>query len=157
MSAKSKVAVLGVFLILMCCSSAASQPFSTRPPASEFNIELINLDGPRYVGSVPGQGARSGYFVNRNLHRIATWKPSEEVPLEVSVLKVDFWLEEGAVRLEVEAYLGESPPYSRPADWEKLKKVKVAAIIFDDGSFEGEPDLAAEMAAKWMGESIAPY
>src|SRR6266536_6084052 len=76
---------------------------------------------------------RSGYFVNRNLHRIATWKPSEEVPLGVSVLKVDFWLEEGAVRLEVQAYLGESPPYSRPADWEKLKKVTVASRLVHDG------------------------
>src|SRR5207249_6378216 len=91
--------------------------------------ELINLDGPLYVASVPGPGARSGYVVTRNLRRVSTWRPSDEVPAEASVLKIDYWIDEGAVRLEVEAYLGQSPPYSRPPDWAKLKIVKVATRL----------------------------
>jgi hypothetical protein len=128
MEKPTRLALLA-FSFLLFYSQGASQQGPPRPPASEFNIELINLDSPSYVASVPGPGARSGYTVNADLRRIATWKPSEEAPAEVSVLRVQFWLEEGAVRVEVMAYLGRNPPSSRSSDWDKLKTVKVASRL----------------------------
>jgi len=133
MNDKSKAVGLGIILILIFCANGASQQVITRPPASEFNIELINLNVPKYVASVPGSGARSGYIANVDLRRIPGWKLAEEVPAEVSVVETNFWLEDGGVRLEVTAYLGQSPPYSRPADWDKLKKIKVATRLVHDG------------------------
>lgn len=100
-----------------------------QPPVSDFNVQLINLVRTTFEASVPGDGARSGLWANSNLHRIPGWKPTEEVPAEVSVLKVEFWTEEEAIRVEVKAYLGQSGPHSRPEDWEKLQTVKVASRL----------------------------
>lgn len=96
------------------------------PPVSDFNIQFLNLNNPSDL-SVPGAGTRSGFWANSNLHRIAEWKPSGEIPAEVSAMLIQYWLEDGAVRLEVTAYLGKSAPYARPPDWEKLPNVKVVS------------------------------
>lgn len=34
------------------------------------------------------------------------------------------------------------------------REIVIAAVVFDDGSFEGEPDVAAEMAADMVGNRI---
>jgi hypothetical protein len=84
------------------------------------------------VASIPGAGVRSGRWVNGNLRRIAEWKPSKEVPAEVAVLLIEFWLDGGAVKLEVTAYLGNISPNSRPPDWEKLVNAKVASRLLNE-------------------------
>jgi hypothetical protein len=129
---KSKL-VWGIGLVLVWCAGAASQTLPAPPPASDFNIEILNLDPPRYVDSVPSQGVHRGYYANGRLRRIADWTPSADVPLAVSVLKVEFWLEQGAVRLEVLAYLGETAPGSRPPDWQKLQQIKIASRLVHEG------------------------
>lgn len=120
-----------MILLLLLSSSGASQERlqrPQRPPASDFNVELINFWQTSFMASVPAAG-RSGLWAHGNLRRIPAWKPSEEVPAEVSALKIEFWTEEGAIRIEVKAYLGQSGPHSRPEDWEKLPTVKVASRL----------------------------
>jgi hypothetical protein len=130
-SALRTLVTLGLSILLFS-SPAASQDRPQRTqqrPASDFNVELINFWRTSYVASVPGAGARSGLWAHGNLHRIPAWKPTEEVPAEVSALKIEFWTEEGAIRIEVIAYLGQSGPHSRPEEWEKLPTVKVASRL----------------------------
>ena len=116
--------------ILLLAAHVTSQPRRLRPPSSDFNIEIINLEGP-FVAPVPGAGDRSGLVARHGLRRIPAWKPSEEVPVEVSALRVSFWLEENAVRIEVSAYLGpiESRPRVRTSVWDASKTAQVAVRL----------------------------
>lgn len=121
-------------IVLFCAICVAQQrptrpPTPTRPPASDFNIELLNLEGPSQLESVPGGGLRFGYLVTDGLQRIPSWKPSPEAPAEVAAMKVGFWMEDGAVKVEVIAYLGKTPPNAQPAELAKLKKVTVATLL----------------------------
>lgn len=115
--------------ILLVSLQLASQQRPPRPPSSDFNIELINLEAPSFMASVPGAGARSGYIAQANLRRISAWKPSEEVADEVAALRVGYWLEEGAVRVEVTAYLGQTVPFARLSELQKLRTTKVASHL----------------------------
>ncbi|MEP6911385.1 MAG: hypothetical protein ABI923_01450 [bacterium] len=122
------LAMLGLSLLLFSLEGASQERLQTpqRPPASDFNVELINFWRTSYMASVPGAGKRSGVWAHGNFHRIPAWKPTQEVPAEVSALRIEFWTEEGGIMIEVKAYLGQSGPHSRPEDWEKLQTVKVA-------------------------------
>lgn len=128
MNKLSRLGLLSLTIFLLSLQ-LASQQRPPRPPASDFNIELINLEAPSFMASVPGAGVRSGYLAQAKLRRISTWKPSEEVPAEVSALRLGFWLEEGAVRVEVTAYIGQSSPYALLSDLEKLRTAKVASHL----------------------------
>jgi len=132
MTAKSKLLLISA-LLLMWSGRCASQTLPTPPPVSDLNVEILNLNAPKYVGSVPDHGAHGGYYANTRLPRIAGWTPSADVPLAASILKVEFWLEERAVRIEVHAFLGEIAPGSRPPDWEKLQKIKIASRLAHEG------------------------
>jgi hypothetical protein len=132
MIAKSKL-LLVTGLVLIWAVRCPAQTLPSPPPASDFNIEILNLGVPRFEDSVPSQGAHGGYYANSRLRRVADWTPSTDIPLAVSVLKVEFWLEQGAVRLEVLAYLGEIAPGSRPPEWEKLQKIKIASRLVHEG------------------------
>src|SRR5688572_813899 len=112
--------------ILVVSLQLTAQQRPPRSPASDFNIELINLEAPSFMASVPGAGARAGYIAQAKLRRIPAWKPSEEVPDEVAALRVGYWLEEGAVRVDVTAYLGQTVPFARPSELQKLRTAKVA-------------------------------
>lgn len=116
--------------ILLLASHMTSQQRLPRPPSSDFNIEIINLEAP-FVAPVPGAGGRSGLVAQHALRRIPAWKPSEEVPVEVSAVRVSFWLEENAVRVEVSAYSGsiESGPSIRTSVWDASKTAKVAVRL----------------------------
>jgi len=107
----------------------AAQTLPTPPPVSDLNVEILNLYSSEYVGAVPEDGAHGGVYANDRLRRVVGWTPTTEVPVAVSVLKVEFWLEQSAVRLEVLAYLGEIAPGSRPPEWEKLQKIKIASRL----------------------------
>jgi hypothetical protein len=132
MSPQTKLAlVLG--LVLIWWGRGAAQTLPSPSPASDLNIEILNLYPPKYVAPVPDGGARGGYYANGRLRHIPDWTPSADIPLGVSVLKVEFWLEQGAVRLELHAYLGEIAPGSRPPDWEKLQKIKIASRLVHEG------------------------
>jgi hypothetical protein len=119
--------VVGVTLI--SSAFARSQNFPPPRPASDFNVEITNLISTKFVGSVPADGKRSGLYGNGTLRHIADWKPSADVPSAACVIKVEFWIEQDAIRVEAVAYLGEMPPNSRPADWEKLQKLKIASRL----------------------------
>ena len=118
-----------VSIMLISGATGAAQKFPPARATSDYNVELLNFGAPKYVGSVPADGQHSGMYMNSNLHRIPDWKPSTEVPLAVAVMKAEFWLEEGAVRFEVFAYLGEIAPDSKPPDWEKLQKIKIVSRL----------------------------
>jgi len=133
MIAKSKLLLItGLFLIWSGRGVSQTLP-ATPPPVSDLNVEILNLIGPEYVGSLPDHGAHGGVYANTHLPRIAGWTPSSDVPLAVSVLKVEFWLEPGGVRIEVHAFLGEIAPGSRPPDWEKLQRIKIASRLVHEG------------------------
>jgi hypothetical protein len=119
--------ILGIILI-----SGAMAGAQTLPPvraASDYNVELTNFGMPKYVGTVPADGQRSGLYMNSHLRRIAEWQPSGGVAAPAAVLKTEFWLDAGTIRFEVLAYLGEIAPDSRPPDWEKLQKIKIASRV----------------------------
>jgi hypothetical protein len=99
-----------------------------RPPSSDFNIEIINLEGPSHLEAVPGAGTPSG-FITAQLHRLSEWKPAPGSPGEVSVLKVDFKLEGDTVKVDVTAYFGKPVPQWRPPDLEKMQKAVVASRL----------------------------
>jgi hypothetical protein len=125
----SKSNLLQVGLIVIFSGIASAQNFPPARQASDFNVEISNLLSTKYVGSVPAGGQHSGLYGNGNLRRVADWQPSAEAPFAASVLRVEFWLEQDAIRIEVQAYLGEIPPNSRPPDWEKLQKIKIASRL----------------------------
>lgn len=121
-------------MILFCALAAAQQRPSRptappRPPASDFNIELINFEGPSRIESVPAGGAHLGYIATDSLQRLPAWKPSPGATGEVAAMKVGFWMEDGAVRVEVIAYIGKNVPYFQSADLAKLQKVTVATRL----------------------------
>lgn len=126
------IASLSISILLLQYDGTAQQR-SQRPPASDFDIELLNLDAPSHVYSVPGPGARDGYIAHSNLRRLAGWKPSDEVPAEVAALRVKFWSEEGAVRVEVMAHFGKSHPSFGPSEWANLVTEKVASRLVHAG------------------------
>ena len=150
-------------LLLMSSTVARAQSFPQPRQASEFNVEILNLINTRYVGSVPAGGQRSGLYGNGPLRRVADWKASAEVPAPPCVIKVEFWIEQDAIRVEAVAYLGEMPPNSRPPDWEKLQKIKIASrlvrvdetVTFDEARQVGiEPfQVKVVRAAPW---SVGP-
>jgi hypothetical protein len=119
--------------ILLLAAHVTSQHRVPRLPSSDFNIEIINLQTPEatsFVAPVPGAGGRSGLVARHGLRRIPAWKPSGEVPVEPSALRVSFSLEENAVRVEVIAYLGPTESGSlRTAEWDASKTVKVAVRL----------------------------
>jgi len=128
MISKSKL-LFGLASILIASVNAAAQTFPPARQASDFNVEILNFMATRYVGSVPGNGQHGGLYATTNLRPVPDWKPSAEVPAPAAVLKVEFWQEQDAIRVEVKAYLGEIPPNSRPPDWEKLQQIKIASRL----------------------------
>src|SRR5215471_18379054 len=132
MTPKSKLLLISA-LLLTWSGRCASQTLPTPPPVSDLNVEILNLTGSKYVGSVPDHGAHGGLYANDRLRRVAGWTPTADTPVAASVIKVEFWLEQGVVQLEVQAYLGEIAPGSRPPDWEKLPKIKIASRLVHEG------------------------
>jgi hypothetical protein len=129
MDKPQRLGLLSLIILLLSLQPAAQQR-PPRPPPSEFNIELINLEGSSVKASVPGAGVRTrGYTAQTRLRRINSWKPSEEVPMSVAALRVGFWLENVAVRVEVTAYLGPSGHYWRPWNLKNLRTAKVASHL----------------------------
>jgi hypothetical protein len=101
-----------VITLLICFGSAASQrPRETT--ASDFNIEITNLDGGKHFFSIPESPGRAGYIAHHNLNRIPGWKVSETVPEKTNAIRLRFWLEAGMPQIEVVAHLGnvETRPY----------------------------------------------
>ena len=105
-------------------ATAAAQ----RPPlrASDFNVEILNLDDRPHVLAVYEPPARGSYIAHVNLRRIRDWEPSAEVPVEASALRLQFWLEGDTPQLEVTAYLDKISPRSNP-EWEKMATTKVVS------------------------------
>lgn len=131
-------------LVLLCCGiPAASQEAQRqrRPAASDFDIEILNLLGPRFLDSVPGSGVHSGYFATNNLRRIAGWKSTEGGAGKVAALHLGYWTEGDGVRNEVIVFLGEAMPSPRPADLAKLKRVDVLTRLLR----ENEPVIISEV------------
>ncbi|MDQ2854967.1 MAG: hypothetical protein M3R68_01465 [Acidobacteriota bacterium] len=115
--------------VILCCELAVAQQRPPRHAASDFNIELLNFEGPSRLEAVPGGGAHSGLIATRSLRRIATWKPSAEASNEVAALKVEYWMEHSAVKVEVIAYVGNKMPDPLPADLGKLQQVTIATRL----------------------------
>lgn len=105
-------------------ATAAAQ----RPPlkASDFNVEILNLDDRPHVLALYEPPARGAYIAHVNLKRISNWKASAEVPVEASALRLQFWLEGNTPQLEVTAYLDKIAPRSNP-EWEKMATTKVVS------------------------------
>ena len=80
-------------------ASAAAQKLTLR--ASEFNVEVLNLDDSPHIFAIYEPPARGAYLAHVNLNRISGWKPSAEVPAEVSGFRLQFWLEGNTPQLEV--------------------------------------------------------
>lgn len=123
-----------IALTLFCVlSTASSQDRPARPPASDFNVEILNLDARNHIFSIPGSPVRAGYIAHINLTRVPDWKPSDDVPEEVAALRLQFWLDDGVSRIEVTAHLGKIAPHSRPYEWNKLTTTTVAARTLPPG------------------------
>ena len=125
----SKFHLLFLVGLLLMSSVARSQTFPPPRQASEFNVEILNLLSTKHVGSVPAGGQHSGVYANVNLRHVTDWKPTADVPFAASVIKVEFWIEQDAIRVEALAYLGEMPPNSRPPDWEKMQKIQFVSRL----------------------------
>jgi hypothetical protein len=113
-------------------ATAAAQ----KPPlrASDFNVEILNLDDRPPVLVLYEPPARSAYIAHVNLKRISDWKPSAEVPAEASALRLQFWLEGNTPHLKVTAYLDKIVPRSNP-EWEKMATTKVVSrALAQDGT-----------------------
>jgi hypothetical protein len=113
------------FVILSCAAIGFSQPRPAK--SSDFNVEILNLDRPSFILSLPEPPHRTSYFAHVKLKRIPEWQRSAEVPAEASALRVQFWLEAGKPNVEITAFLGKLPPNSRPSEWEQIPKALVAA------------------------------
>lgn len=120
---------LKYFLVFILClpafiTTAAAQ----RPPlkASDFNVEILNLDDRPHILALYELPARGAYIAHVNLKRISDWKPSPEVPVEASALRLQFWLAGNIPQLEVTAYLDKIAPRSNP-EWEKMATTKVVS------------------------------
>ena len=113
-----------IVTLLICFGSAASQrPRSTA--ASDFNIEITNLDGRKHFFSIPESPGRAGYIAHHNLNRISEWKTSEAAPEKTNALRLQFWIEAGMPQIEVLAHLGNVE--TRPYEWDKQKATKVVS------------------------------
>lgn len=111
-----------VITLLICFGSAASQrPRSSA--ASDFNIEITNLDGGKHFFSIPEAPGRAGYIAHNNLNRIPEWKISEAAPELTGALRLQFWIEAGMPQIEVLAHLGNIE--TRPYEWDRPKAAKV--------------------------------
>jgi len=120
----SKQFYASVITLLICFGSAASQ----RPrvtAASDFNIEIINLDGRKHFFTIPESPGRAGYIAHINLNRIPEWKTSEKAPEETGALRLQFWIEAGMPQIEVLAHLGKVE--TRPYEWNRQKATKVVS------------------------------
>jgi len=109
------VLILGLTVFF---ATAAAQ----RPPlrASDYNVELLDLDDRPHIFTIYEPPARGGYIAHVNLKRISDWKASAEVPFAAAALRLQFWLEGNTPQLEVTAYLGKIAPRSNPGEWEKM-------------------------------------
>lgn len=120
-------------IILGFCGFATA--VAQRPPlkASDFNVEILNLDDHPHVFVLYEAPARGGYIAHVNLKRIGDWKPSAEVRAEASALRLHFWLEGNTPRIEVSAYLDKIAPRSNP-EWEKMATTRVVlrAVALDE-------------------------
>ncbi|HYW73064.1 MAG TPA: hypothetical protein VE961_18705 [Pyrinomonadaceae bacterium] len=121
------LAIAGSLLALSI--NIAGQTLPPSRPVSDFNIQILNLMPNKFVAPVQAEGQHGAVYGNSRLRLTPDWKPSAEVPAAASVIKVEFWLEQGSIRLEVQAYLGEMAPNSRPPDWEKMPKLKIASRL----------------------------
>jgi hypothetical protein len=121
---RSKRLYASFITLLICFGSAASQrPRSTA--ASEFNIEITNLDGRKHFFSIPESPGRAGYLAHHNLNRIPEWKTSEKAPEETGALRLQFWIEAGMPQIEVLAHLGKVE--TRPYEWDRPKATRVVS------------------------------
>ncbi|MGI8734716.1 MAG: hypothetical protein ACR2LM_15590 [Pyrinomonadaceae bacterium] len=107
------------FVLSLVVSTAISQERPARPRASDFNVEVLNLDRRNHIFAIPGSPARSSYFTHLDLKRVPDWKAADGVLAEVGALRLNFWLEEGLPWIEVVAVLGKLEPHSRPDEWNK--------------------------------------
>ena len=113
-----------IITLLICFGTAASQRTDSRPTtASDFNIEIINLDSRKHVFSIPDPPRNGGYLAHVDLKRIPEWKISEEAPEVTNALRLRFWLEAGMPQIEVLANLGRVE--TRPYEWDKQKATKI--------------------------------
>lgn len=123
---------------LLLLAGAAANTMAQQPrvqsTASEFSFEILYPNGRRTVLTIADAPGRSGYSFHNDLTRIADWKPSDEVPSETAVLRLQVWLEERVPQIEIFAYLGKATPQARMEEWEKLPKVKVLtrALLLDE-------------------------
>lgn len=113
-----------LIILLICFGTAASQSQASRATASDFNIEVLNLDSRKHVFSIPEPPRRSGYLAHVDLKRIPEWKASENAA-ETIGLRLQFWIEAGLPRIEVQAFLGNLKNPPRPYEWEKQPTTKV--------------------------------
>lgn len=128
--------LLKYFAILILGFTAfAATAAAQRPPlkASDFNVEILNLDDHPHVLALYEPPARGSYIAHVNLKRIGNWKPSAEVRVEVSALRLQFWLEGNTPQLEVTAYLDKISTRSNP-EWERMATTKVVlrALVPDE-------------------------
>ena len=105
-------------------ATAQSQKLTLR--ASEFNVEILNLDDRPHTLALYEPPSRGAYIAHVNLKRISEWKPSAEVPTEASALRLQFWLEGNIPQIEVSAYLDKITPRTNP-EWEKMATMKVVS------------------------------
>ncbi|HEU4480220.1 MAG TPA: hypothetical protein VFR80_17000 [Pyrinomonadaceae bacterium] len=123
----SKQLLASSIILLICFGTAASQGSASRATASDFNIEVLNLDSRKHVFSIPEPPRRSGYVAHVDLKRLPEWKASENMTAETIGLRLQFWIEAGLPRIEVQAFLGNLKNSPRPYEWEKHPTTKVVA------------------------------
>jgi len=121
--------LFGVGLLLLLGATGAGQMLPPPHPVSDFNVQILNLLPNKFVAPIPADGQHGGVYDYIRLRLIPDWKPSAAVPAAATVLKVEFWLEQTSVRVEVQAYFGEMPPSPRPPEMEKLQKLKIASRL----------------------------
>src|SRR5215831_217744 len=110
--------LFGVGLLLLLGATGAGQMLPPPHPVSDFNVQILNLLPNKFVAPIPADGQHGGVYDYIRLRLIPDWKPSAAVPAAATVLKVEFWLEQTSVRVEVQAYFGEMPPSPRPPEME---------------------------------------
>lgn len=115
-----------IITLLIFFGTAVSQRQDSRPStASDFNIEITNLDSRKHVFSIPDPPRHAGYVAHVDLKRIPEWKISEEAPEATNALRLRFWIEAGMPQIEVLAHLGKVE--TRPYEWDKQKATKIVS------------------------------
>jgi hypothetical protein len=128
MSVVSRLTVALIVILAVLSSAAVGLSQSSPAKSSDFNIEILNLDDPSDIFSIPEPPHHFSYFAHVNLKSIPDWKPSAEVLSETSALRVQFWLQDGTPQIEVMAYLGKLPPNSRPSEWDQNATAIVKSV-----------------------------